>query len=272
MVVRLLVGDAIAMLATLPDQSAHCCVTSPPYWRQRLYGDDPRELGRELTPEAWADGVVAVAREVRRVLVPDGSLWLNVGDKYAAGGMGGGGNHADRKNWQGTVGQGGWRTPPPGYKPKDLTLAPFVVADALRRDGWYLRQTIVWAKATAVEPPRLDRPSTSHEYLFLLGLSRDSRVRDPGESWWATSVWRIAASTDADHVAAMPVELARRCIVASSVEGDVVLDPFSGSGTTCMVADRLGRDAIGIDLSAEYVALGKARIVGDAPIFAVVSA
>jgi site-specific DNA-methyltransferase (cytosine-N4-specific) len=269
MSVRLLTGDVSVVLPQLEPNSVQTCVTSPPYWRQRRYGASALEIGQEATPEEWIATMVCVFRDVRRALTVDGCLWLNVGDKYAAGGMGGGGMADARKNWRGTMGQTGWRKPPPGYKPKDLTLAPILLADALRRDGWYLRQVIVWEKINATEPPRLDRPSSSHEYLFLFSVNESSSARDPGEPWWHSSVWRIANDQDSCHVAKMPNELARRCIVASSSVGDTILDPFGGSGTVGMVADRNQRHAILVDLYAENVALSQDRLQRDAgPMFA----
>lgn len=264
--IRLLSGDCREVLKTLPAESVHCVVTSPPYWRQRDY-QIAGQIGQEPTPEEWVAELVNVFRLVRPVLTPTASLWLNVGDKWAAGGLGGGGMAEHRKNWRGTMGKRGWRSPPPGFKFKDLTHAPFMLAKALREDGWYLRQTTVWEKGAAVEPPRLDRNSTSHEYLFLFSVSEDSTVRNPGEPWWYTSVWRIQQHSDAAHPAVMPAELARRCIVASTTEGDTVLDPFSGYGTTVMVADRMGRHGIGIELNPDYVDMGHARVSGDAPLF-----
>jgi site-specific DNA-methyltransferase (cytosine-N4-specific) len=264
MTVRLLTGDALTVLPQLERGFYRSCVTSPPYWRQRRYGAAPDEIGQEATPEQWVATLVAVFGAVRECLTDDGSLWLNCGDKYAAGGMGGGGFADARKNWRGTMGQTGFRRPPPGFKPKDLTLSPFMLAEALRQDGWYLRQVIVWQKAVANEPPRLDRPSVSHEYLFLLSVNEDSAVRDPGEPWFRTTVWRIASDFDPSHVAKMPVELARRCIVAGSRKGDWILDPFGGSGTTAMAADRNGRNSSIVELYPENVELARGKINHDA--------
>lgn len=267
MVTTLLRGDCRQTLLTLPKRSFQACVTSPPYWRQRDY-QITGQIGQEPTPEAWVIELVSVMRLVRPLLTEDGCLWLNVGDKYAAGGLGGGGMAEHRKNWRGTMGKTGWRSPPPGYKPKDLTLAPFKLAEALRQDGWYLRATIVWEKAVAVEPPRLDRPSVSHEYVFLFSMAEQSAVRYPGATWWYTTTWRIPQSSDAAHPAVMPAELARRCIVSSTRPGDTVLDPFSGYGTTVLVADRLGRNGVGIELNPDYMSMGHGRVSGDAPLFA----
>lgn len=262
--IRVVQGDSRSILPQLERGFYRSCVTSPPYWRQRRYGDSTDEIGQEATPAEWVSSLVAVFRGVRDLLTMDGSLWLNVGDKYAAGGMGGGGMASARKNWRGTMGSTGWRKPPPGYKPKDLSLAPYLLADALRRDGWYLRQVIVWEKVSATEPPRIDRPSVSHEYVFLFSSSEDSAVRDPGEPWFHSSVWRISHDADPSHVAKMPVELARRCIVAGTRRGDWIIDPFGGSGTTAVAADRNDRHATIVELYPECVDLALSKVKSDA--------
>ncbi len=264
-------GDALEQLRQMPDESVQCCVTSPPYWRQRDYGCGPQELGREETPSQFVGSLVTVAQEIRRVLTKDGSLWLNLGDKYAAGGNGWGKRASSRPSKQGRTLAHRYRVPPPGYKAKDLTLTPFLVANALRADGWFLRQTIVWDKRHAPEPPRQDRPSSGHEYVFLLTPQYKSRVRDPGEGWWHQSVWSIRQDPDPSHVAPMPQELARRCIVAGTDEGDTVLDPFVGSGTTCIVAARCDRASIGIELNPVTAELACTRIRDDAPLLNVLA-
>ncbi len=269
MTVQIIVGDAIEQLRLLPSDSVHCGVTSPPYFRQRDYGM-PGQIGREETPGDLAEALCEVARELRRVLRSDGSLWLNIGDTYAAGGNGGGGSLvAKRRQWTGAHERKGWRRQSPGFKEKDITLTPFVVADMLRADGWYLRSTIIWDKIVSTEPPRLDRPSTAHEYLFLLAKSERYNVRDPGEKWFRSTVWSIRPQPSyTGHTAVMPTELARRCIICSTRPGDTVLDPFGGSGTTGLVADRERRNGILIELNPEYAAMARRRIDGDSPLFA----
>jgi site-specific DNA-methyltransferase (cytosine-N4-specific) len=255
MSVQILTGDCRQILPTLAAESIQVAFTSPPYFRQRDYGVDG-QIGQERTPADLADALCEVAAELRRILRPDGVFWLQMGDTYAAGGNGGGGKLvAKRRQWTGAHERKGWRRQSPGFKEKDITLTPFVVADQLRAEGWYLRSTIIWDKVVATEPPRLDRPSTAHEYLFLLAKSERYRLRDPGEPWFRSTVWGIRPQpTHLDHPAVMPEELARRCLVCSSEPGDMVLDPFGGSGTTGVVADRLGRDAILVELNAEYAA------------------
>lgn len=243
----------------MSSESAQCCVTSPPYWQKVDYGH-AGQLGAESTPAEYVGRMVDVFREVRRILVPGGSLWLNLGDSYASGGRGGGASASGRAS-QGTVAaRKGWRKEPPGYKDKDLTLTPFLVAEALRVDGWFLRQVVVWAKPGAVEPSREDRPSVAHEYVFLMSSTADCTARDPGEPWWRSSVWTIPPSRRVSNFPApMPVELARRCILGGSRLGDVVLDPFSGAGTTGMVAMLHGRRFVGVELNPAYARLSVER-------------
>jgi DNA modification methylase len=269
MTVRILIGDCRERLRDLPAESVHALVSSPPFWRQRDYGIDG-QLGTERTPLSFAEQLVEIMDEARRVLVPDGSVWLELGDTYAAGGNGGGGSRAaKRRKLKSLQERTGWRSPPPGYKEKDLSLSPFLVADKLRANGWYLRKVVIWDKGTATEPPRLDRPSVSHSYIFLLTPNQQSRVRNPDESWFLSSVWKVAPAGNLgnDHPAPMPPEIARRCIVSGTTEGDTVLDPFFGSGTTGLVADRLNRNCVGIELNPEYAASAQQRIASEAGMF-----
>ncbi len=261
MTVRILVGDARQKLKDLADESAQACVTSPPFWRQRDYEADG-QLGIERDPREYAERLVDIMREVRRVLVPSGVAFLELGDTYAAGGNGGGGSRAKKRRKLTSLQQRtGWRSPPSGYKNRDLSLSPFMVADMLRADGWVLRQTIIWNKGTATEPPRLERPSVSHSYVFLLAKGQRSDVRDPGEDWWHSSVWTIPPSRAKDgHPAPMAEELARRCILCATQPGDVVIDPFLGSGTTAVVAGRLNRDCVGIELNSIFATSAGRRI------------
>lgn len=162
MTARLLCGDVVPMLRTIPEASVRCCVTSPPYWGLRDYGE-AGQIGLEATPELFVARLVEVFREVRRVLTDDGTLWLNLGDSYAA-----------NRSYQVTdskhvdVGNGKASKVPDGLKPKDLVGIPWMVAFALRADGWYLRRDIIWAKPNPMPESVRDRPTSSHEYLFLL--------------------------------------------------------------------------------------------------------
>jgi len=173
--VTLLNADVLTGLASLPDQSVHCCVTSPPYWGLRDYGNDG-QLGLEATPEEYVANMVAVFREVRRVLRDDGTLWLNLGDSYASDTKGSGGAgkstlgpNRDLQNIQ-------FQKMNPvaldhGLKPKDLVGIPWRVAFALQADGWYLRSDIIWAKPNPMPESVRDRPTKAHEYIFLLSKS-----------------------------------------------------------------------------------------------------
>lgn len=232
----------------LANESVQCVVTSPPYWGGvRDYFVDG-QIGLEREPVDYVAALLGCFREVRRVLMSDGTLWLNIGDVYAASGKGGGGISDKHRSWESIRERKGFRMPPAGYKMKDISLTPFMVAEALRRDGWYLRSTIIWSKPAAIEPPRLDRPSTSHEYLFLLAKSETYATRSPNEPWWFSTVWTIQPSSSVDHCATMPEELVRRCLISSTAPGDLVLDPFAGSGTVARVCEKLSRRWIGCDL------------------------
>lgn len=162
----ILQGDCLEVLKTLPDESVHCCVTSPPYWGLRDYGVDG-QLGLEETPEQYVQNMVEVFREVRRVLRRDGTLWLNLGDSYV--GTGNKGEYKDPKYTDGRNGQSvAINNKVVGLKPKNLVGIPWRVAFALQADGWYLRSDIIWHKPNPMPESVRDRPTKSHEYIFLL--------------------------------------------------------------------------------------------------------
>lgn len=269
MTVQVLTGNSLDVLRGLPASSAQCCITSPPYWgAQRDYGV-PGQLGMERTPEEYIAALGAVFGELRRVLAPDGVAWVNLGDAYAASGKGGGGSMMLKRGhrWRHRAHLKGWRSPPPGYKQKDLVGTPWMLAFALRSSGWYLRRDIVWDKGSATEPTRADRPSGSHEMLFL--LSQDRRYRFDASPLPHGTVWRVRPSgTYEGHAATFPPELIEPCILSSSSPGDTIIDPFGGAGTTALVADRLQRNAVMIELNPEYSELARARVTRDAPLFA----
>ena len=262
------------------------------------------QLGLERTPQEYVERMVEVFREVRRVLRDDGMLWLNLGDSYAAGGPAGG---AGKQHTNAGSVNVPTRSAPDGLKPKDLVGIPWRVAFALQADGWWLRSDIIWAKPNPMPESVTDRPTKSHEYLFLLTKSAryyydaqaiaephadqgDTRRLAVGDgTFWANadknsgsvhlgtngptrnarSVWTIATSPYSEaHFATFPPELPRRCILAGSKPGDTVLDPFAGAGTTGLVADRLGRSFIGLELNPEYVEIARRRIAADCPLFA----
>ena len=170
MSVKLLYGvDVREGLKTLEPESVHCVVTSPPYWGLRDYGENG-QLGLEKTPEEYVKSMVAVFQEVKRVLRADGTLWLNLGDSYAGSGKGPAGNLGAKHNERHLEHKTGGIVPD-GLKPKDLVGIPWMVAFALRADGWYLRQDIIWAKPNPMPESVTDRCTKSHEYVFLLTKS-----------------------------------------------------------------------------------------------------
>jgi DNA modification methylase len=167
-------GDCREILPQL-DDLVTCCVTSPPYWRQRDYGS-PKQIGLESTPEEYCDTLTAnVFYHVYDLLHPLGTLWLNLGDKWASGGNGGGGSFMRERSeaWAHAKQSKGWRKPPPGYKDKDLVGVPWMVAFALRGNGWFLRQCNIWAKPNCMPESVQDRSTISHEYVFHLSKSND---------------------------------------------------------------------------------------------------
>jgi DNA modification methylase len=302
MTVRILTGDCTARLRDLEPQSVQCVVTSPPYFGLRDYGQDG-QIGLEETPVAYIDKLVSVFREVRRVLRDDGTVWLNIGDSYAANR---GYQVSDSKHKSHEFGRGNAGKVAPGYKPKDLYMIPARVALALQADGWYLRSDIIWSKPNPMPESVTDRPTSAHEHVFLLTKSAryfyDSEaVKEPAKEWpghtskkqgefggkGATpgtghsafraitdtrnlrNVWEISSQPyPGAHFAVFPPALPERCIRAGSREGDTILDPFGGAGTTGLVADRLKRDALLIELSPDYAEQARGRIAAEAGMFA----
>jgi DNA modification methylase len=369
----ILQGSALEVLRGLPSESVQTCVTSPPYFGLRDYGCEG-QIGLEETPEEFIAALVSVFREVRRVLRKDGTAWVNMGDSYASGGRGIG---SERRQIVGATADAqalGRKNAPPGFKDKDLLGIPWMLAFALRADGWYLRSDIIWSKPNPIPESVTDRPTKSHEYLFLLTKSPSyfydqdavreitGKEADPEfyeaekarlNGWTRSdttgnmarqkagthgnfnhpngrnkrSVWEIPTySFPGAHFATFPPKLVEPCIMAgtsakgccsecgaawvrvterSQSEGStpkkldepwnagtglrphcgyrgtaivstlgwappcscnaaispcLVLDPFCGSGTTGEVARHLGRDFIGIELNADYIALAKQRI------------
>ena len=166
----ILCGDSLNVLKALPESSVHCCVTSPPYYGLRDYGMDA-QIGREATPEEYISRLTAVFREVRRVLRPDGTLWVNIADSYC--GTGSKGDTRDPKYPQGRNGQNiSLCQAVRGCKQKDMIGIPWMLAFALRADGWYLRNDVIWAKGNPMPESTKDRCTRSHEHIFMLTKSR----------------------------------------------------------------------------------------------------
>jgi DNA modification methylase len=293
---QVLVGDVLEKIKELPDNSVHCCVTSPPYFGLRDYGVTG-QIGLEETPDEYVGKLVEVFRSVRRVLRDDGTLWLNLGDSYNAGrngGHSGGGKQADLARHRG-ISRSGANVP--GLKPKDLIGIPWRVAFALQSDGWYLRQDIIWNKPSPMPESVRDRCTKAHEYIFLLskgpryyfdkdaisepagtpgkfngslaeksGANGDrndgGRAGIPGDGKRnKRSVWTVTSKPfKGAHFATFPPELILPCILAGCPENGTVLDPFVGSGTTIQVALQNNRNAVGIELNPDYVKLIEKRL------------
>ena len=337
---KIIQGNCIDTLKTLPDKSVQCCITSPPYYGLRDYGTgrwvggDPNcphrrlskyspnditghkamgecgeavgdaiyksvcplcgavrvdeQIGLEETPEEYIDRLVSVFREVKRVLKDDGTLWVNIGDSYSVA------NNKSSDN----------------LKPKDLIGIPWMLAFALRNDGWYLRQDIIWFKGNPLPESVKDRCTKSHEYIFLFskqqtyyfdheaiqepasgydgrndtmhkgspkyagkeimpGMNEQSLASGSHERWKFVDgvpirnkrdVWNVNVSGYSEaHFATFPTKLVEPCVLAGTKQGDTVLDPFSGSGTTGVVSMNCGRKYIGCELNEEYIKLSEDR-------------
>lgn len=322
---RIICGEALEVLQKIPSAVVDCCVTSPPYWGLRDYKVSG-QLGLETTPEEYVERLIKIFREVRRILKPEGTLWLNLGDTYAGSGCGTNDyrteasrsiNKTDimfsktppqqRLGRQGRTscvsqverGRGHYHS---GFlKPKDLCGIPWRVAFALQAEGWWLRSDIIWAKPNAMPESVKDRPTKAHEYIFFMTKSRKyyfdaEAVREKNETRWPASwgdfrrrkvcgkmadikktkeefdryrssgrnirsVWFIPTRPYPEaHFAVFPTEIPERCLLAGCPPGGIVIDPFVGSGTTAVVAKKLGRHFIGIDINPEYCQMAERRL------------
>jgi DNA modification methylase len=310
MINTILFGDCVDSMQKIKESGTkvQTCITSPPYYGLRAYlpddhPDKEKEIGQEKTPEEYIQKLVEVFRGVRDILSDDGTLWVNIGDSYC--GTGDKGEHKDPKYEEGRNGQVKSLTRVlNGYKSKDLIGIPFMLAFALRNDGWYLRCDIIWDKPNVMPSSVTDRPNRSHEYLFLLSKNKNyyydyEAILDPytepmnrwggedlnpeGESTWDVgvgqstyrkrnmrpnpkgrrkrSVWSIPTKPySGAHFAVMPVALVEPCILAGTKEGDIVFDPFIGSGTVAEVALKHNRNYLGCDLNLDYKPLQDIRI------------
>lgn len=303
--VAIITADALDGLRAMPAASVQTVVTSPPYWGLRDYGE-AGQIGLEATPGEYVARLVAVFGELWRVLRDDGTLWLNLGDTYGTGA--GPTSPASTLRGNGHLGGGpkakaitSTRRP----ASKSLVGIPWRVAFALQEAGWILRAEVIWAKPAPMPESVTDRPTRSHESLFLLAKSEHyfydlDAIREPfadaregrdgsrleserdrgGRTDGFTKpngidpsanggrnrrdVWTVAASPyPAAHFAVMPPKLAEPCVLAGSRPGDLVADPFAGAGTTGLVAQRLGRRFVGVEISAEYAALARDRLERD---------
>ena len=263
----ILFGDCRDTLTQF-DEKARCCVTSPPYYGLRNYGDEENQIGHEQTPEEYVEEMVKVFRLVRDCLTDDGTVWLNIGDSYYNYRPGKGqalSKQTLAKNDQDLPSKCARRgNKLDGLKEKDLIGIPWLLAFALRADGWYLRQDIIWNKPNPMPESVRDRCTKSHEYIFLLSKSQNyyfdvDAIKEPTRR--KRSVWDITKKPYKDaHFAVFPPDLIEPCIKAGSERGDIILDPFIGSGTTAMVSKELGRDYIGCELHEEYGKLIQDRL------------
>ena len=299
----ILFGDCRETLKEF-DGKARMCVTSPPYYGLRNYGNEENQIGQEQSPEEYIDNLVKVFREVRNVLTDDGTCWVNIGDSYYNYRPGRGQRLAKqtvsntRQDLPDVCPRRGNKLD--GLKEKDLIGIPWMLAFALRADGWYLRQDIIWHKPNPMPESVKDRCTKAHEYIFLLSKNRKYyydheaiKEQAVGERWGGNtpinmnntkdtnnqfsgltrprkmvydkrnkrSVWKVVTKPyKGAHFAVFPEELIEPCILAGSEKGDVVLDPFMGSGTTAIVAKTLGRNYIGCELHEDYGKLIKKRL------------
>ena len=255
-------GDALAVLGRMPSKSIQCIVTSPPYWGLRDYDID-QQVGLEPTLPQFINSLRDIFREARRVLRDDGVLWLNIGDGYTSG----------NRRWRAPDKKNPARAmdvrpdTPEGLKPKDLMGIPWRLAFALQDDGWYLRADIIWNKPNAMPESVKDRPTRSHEYIFMMSKSekyyydRAAVIEPNGRN--LRTVWNVhTKGFPGAHFATFPPQLVEPCIQASTRPGDFVLDPFFGSGTVGLVAQEINRQYVGIELNPAYVAMAAGRLRG----------
>ena len=303
--IKILQGNCLDKLKELPDQSINTCITSPPYWGLRDYGEG-EQLGMEDTPEEFVNNLVEVFREVKRVLRDDGTVWLNLGDSYSSGGR----TTTTNQSLRGDKDYGVTRPKPSkGIKPKDLIGIPWRVAFALQQDGWYLRQDIIWHKPNPMPESVKDRCTKAHEYIFLLSKSpkyyfdneaikedskyygkdkrsdkgniryegkRTSNKDSKAQQSFVTinpkknkrSVWTVTTKPfKGAHFATFPMDLIEPCVLSGCPENGTVLDPFGGSGTTGIVASNHNRKAVLIELNTEYIEIAKQRIQDQGGLF-----
>ena len=293
----ILYGDCRTTIPTITEP-IQMCVTSPPYYGLRDYGGEENQIGQEGSPEEFIDQLVEVFKKVRDVMVDDGTLWVNMGDTYY--------NYRSDGNYpKQTVSKTNQDLPNfspargnklKGLKSKDLIGVPWLLAFALRKDGWYLRQDIIWHKPNPMPESVKDRCTKSHEYIFLLSKSKNyyydiEAIKEPAKDWGTRdrtngkyhnkgtglqphtglsksyptknkrSVWTVTSKPYKEaHFATYPPDLIEPCIKAGSKKGDIILDPFMGSGTTAMVSKQLDRHFIGCELHDSYKTLINGRL------------
>ena len=298
MTINIIQGNSFKKLKQIDDESIDCCITSPPYYGLRDYGESD-QIGQEDTYQEYIENLVNIFEEVRRVLKSNGTLWLNLGDTYSSGKR----RTTTNQTIRGNTNYGVKRAKPQlNIKPKDLMGIPWRVAFALQEKGWYLRQDIIWHKPSPMPESVKDRCTKSHEYIFL--FSKNEKYYFDNESIKEKSkypngpnspekvkavqgvysvnlkkikgnakknkrsVWSINTVPLKDaHFATFPPKLIEPMILAGCPETGTVLDPFGGAGTTSLVAVRLKRNAVLIELNEEYIDITKKRLQKDNSLF-----
>lgn len=240
-----------------------CVVTSPPYWGLRSYGAK-KEIGAEGTVTEYLDNLSAVFNSVKEALSDDGTMWVIIGDSYTSG------NRTYRSADKKHVHREMVRRPktPDGLKRKDLIGLPWKLAFRLQEDGWYLRSNIIWHKTNPIPESVKDRPHQSHEHIFLFSKSERYKFDynalksgGAGEFNASRNVWACSVNSGASgHAAPFPLDLIKPCILSSTQFGDIVLDPFAGSGSVGVACKIHGRQFLGIDLISENVKLARKRL------------
>jgi len=257
-------GDTRKTIKTIPDNTFQCAITSPPYWGVRDYGVK-NQIGAEPNLEDYIYELVSIFSELRRTLKPDGTFWLNIGNTYTSGGRKW--RQEDTKNKGRAM---SYRPPTPqGLKKKDLIGVAWMLAMACQREGWYLRNDIIWHKPNCQPESVKDRLTVSHEYLFLFTKSEkyyfdQKAIKEPTANGNGTknkrTVWSINTEPCPEaHFAVFPKTLIKPCLLAGTKVNDLVFDPFYGSGTVGIVAKELGRRCVGIEIKDEYNNIAKKR-------------
>jgi site-specific DNA-methyltransferase (cytosine-N4-specific) len=258
---RLILGDSLDALKKFPSNSINCIITSPPYWGLRDY-NVANQIGLENSIEEYYQKLSIVFIELFRILKDNGSLWLNIGDGYTSG------NRkyraADKRN--GARSMSFRPDNPEGLKNKELLGIPWHLAFKLQEYGWYLRCDIIWHKPNAMPESVKDRPYRNHEYLFLFSKSEKYYFKDSGlisdsSGKKLRSVWSINQNKfNGDHYATFPIDLVDPCILSSTKENDIILDPFCGASSVGVSCLKHGRKYIGIDINKEYIELSGERL------------
>lgn len=289
-------GNSLNILKRIKSNLVQCCITSPPYFGLRDYGND-EQIGLEKNPDDFIVELVTVFMEIHRIMKDDGILWINIGDSYSGSGKGPAGNFKSGKSDPRNMYEKHTKIIPEFCKPKDLIGIPWMLAFALRNSGWYLRQEIIWSKPNPMPESVKDRCTKSHEQIFMFtkskkyyfdneaikepSLTRDTNVRDrdkgslnkvPGrtkmkglkhnnyEKKNKRSVWTVNTSRyKGAHFATFPLELIEPCLLSSTKENDIVIDPFGGSGTVNLACKKHNRTGVYVDLSKEYTQMAKDR-------------